>query len=128
MGIAPSGGRLSGTAIESWCPAGQHPSGIDKISAMSLATASWGCSFLAFSYDKGQAMAATQTGEAPFWRDRLEKTLLAPVRALRPSYLPLLMVYFAYGATGLIGIAQAFWVRKSLTWSPAELSGLAIWF
>jgi hypothetical protein len=73
-------------------------------------------------------MAATQTGEAPFWRDRLEKTLLAPVRALRPSYLPLLMVYFAYGATGLIGIAQAFWVRKSLTWSPAELSGLAIWF
>jgi MFS family permease len=38
------------------------------------------------------------------------------------------MVYFAYGASGLTAIAMAFWVRKSLTWSPAELSGLAIWF
>ena len=73
-------------------------------------------------------MAATQAADAPYWRDRLEKTLLAPIRALRPAYLPLLMVYFAYGATGLTGIALTFWVRKSLTWSPAELSGLAIWF
>jgi hypothetical protein len=73
-------------------------------------------------------MAATQAADAPYWRNRLEKTLLAPIQAIRPSYLPLLMVYFAYGATGLTGIALAFWVRKSLTWSPAELAGLAIWF
>ncbi len=38
------------------------------------------------------------------------------------------MVYFAYGATGLVGVAQSFWIRNSLTWSPAELASLAIWF
>jgi hypothetical protein len=73
-------------------------------------------------------MDVTQTALAPYWRDRLESSLLAPIRAIRLSYLPLLMVYFAYGATGLTAIASAYWVRKSLTWSPAELSGLAIWF
>ena len=73
-------------------------------------------------------MDVTRTVPAPYWRARLEKVLVAPVRAIRLSYWPLLMVYFAYGATGLTAIASAFWVRKSLTWSPAELSGLAIWF
>src|SRR5262245_14259618 len=73
-------------------------------------------------------MDITQTAPAPYWRAQLEKALLAPIRAIRLSYWPLLMVYFAYGATGLTGIALTFWIRKSLTWSPAELSGLAIWF
>jgi hypothetical protein len=73
-------------------------------------------------------MDITRPGSASYWRERIEKALLAPVRALRLSYLPLLMVYFAYGATGLTAVAEAFWVRKSLTWSPAELSGLAVWF
>jgi hypothetical protein len=65
---------------------------------------------------------------ATYWRAQIEKALLAPVRAIRWAYLPLLMVYFAYGATGLTAIASSFWVRKSLTWSPAELSALAVWF
>jgi BT1 family len=73
-------------------------------------------------------MDVTQTATAPYWKAQLEKVLLAPIRAIRPSYWPLLMVYFAYGATGLTAIASTFWIRKSLTWSPAELSGLAIWF
>jgi hypothetical protein len=73
-------------------------------------------------------MDVTQTASAPYWKAQLEKVLLAPIRAIRPSYWPLLMVYFAYGATGLTAIASTFWIRKSLTWSPAELSGLAIWF
>jgi MFS family permease len=75
-----------------------------------------------------QVMDVTQAPSAPLWREQFEKSLLAPIRALRPSYLPLLMVFFAYGATGLWSIASAFWVRKSLTWGPAELSGLAVWF
>src|SRR5262249_33688838 len=44
------------------------------------------------------------------------------------AYLPLLMVYFAYGAMGLIAVAQTFWVRSSLTWSAADLAALAFWF
>jgi hypothetical protein len=73
-------------------------------------------------------MDVAQAEPVPFWKERLEKALLAPIRALRLSYVPLLMVYFAYGATGLTAIASAFWVRQSLTWSPAELAALAVWF
>jgi MFS family permease len=47
---------------------------------------------------------------------------------MRLAYLPLLMVYFAYGAMGLVGVAQSFWIKQSLTWSPAELAALAVWF
>ncbi len=58
----------------------------------------------------------------------METALLAPIRSMRWSYLPLLMVYFAYGAMGLIGVAQSFWIKNSLTWTAAELASLAIWF
>jgi MFS family permease len=70
------------------------------------------------------------TGAVPrtYWKDQIEKALLAPVRAMRLAYLPLLMVYFAYGAMGLIAVAQTFWVRTSLTWSAADLAALAFWF
>ena len=47
---------------------------------------------------------------------------------MRLEYLPLLMVYFAYGAMGLTAVAETFWIKKALTWTPAELSALAVWF
>ena len=60
-------------------------------------------------------------------REQLERMLLAPVRAFRIQYLPLLMVYFAYGAMGLVAVADSFWVRKELTLSPAALAQLGVW-
>src|SRR5262245_49707124 len=65
---------------------------------------------------------------ASYWKDQLEKALWAPIRSMRLAYLPLLMVYFAYGAIALVAVAQTFWVRTSLTWSPTELAALAFWF
>src|SRR5262249_48176789 len=65
---------------------------------------------------------------AGYWRRQIEAALVAPVRAMRLAYLPLLMVYFAYGATGITAVAEAFWIKKDLAWTPAELSGLAVWF
>jgi BT1 family protein len=53
--------------------------------------------------------------------------LIAPVRGLRLSYLPLLAVYLASGALGLIAVADQFWVKQALTLSPAELAALAGW-
>jgi hypothetical protein len=53
--------------------------------------------------------------------------VLNPIRAFRPSYLPLLMVYFASGALGITAIAEEFWVKKSLTLSAAELASLSVW-
>jgi hypothetical protein len=58
---------------------------------------------------------------------RLDGPLLAPIRAFRLAYLPLLTVYLASGALGLIAVADSFWVKKSLTLTPAELASLAVW-
>jgi len=73
-------------------------------------------------------MDITRPAAASYWRAQIEKALLAPVRAMRLVYLPLLMVYFAYGAMGLVAVAQTFWVRTSLTWTPADLAALSFWF
>ena len=58
---------------------------------------------------------------------RLDGPLLAPVRAFRVAYLPLLTVYLASGALGIVAVADSFWVKKSLTLTPAELASLAVW-
>ena len=72
-------------------------------------------------------MAATEVWSGDYLWRQLENALLNPIRAFRPRYLPLLMVYFAYGALGLIAVAESFWVKKALTLSPAQLAELAVW-
>ncbi len=61
------------------------------------------------------------------FRAAFERSLLAPVRAMRREYLPLLMIYFAYGATRITGIAETFFVRDSLTMEPDALAALSVW-
>jgi BT1 family len=53
--------------------------------------------------------------------------LLRPIRGFRLSYLPLAMVFFAYGALGLIDVARDMWIKEKLTLSPAELAGIGVW-
>jgi hypothetical protein len=60
-------------------------------------------------------------------KSRLEAPLLAPIRAFRLAYLPLLTIYLASGALGIVAVADAFWVKKSLTLTPADLASLAVW-
>ena len=57
----------------------------------------------------------------------LHQAVVAPVRAFRITYLPLLMVYFAYGALGLVAVAQSFWEKKGLTLTPTGLAQLGVW-
>jgi hypothetical protein len=57
----------------------------------------------------------------------LTTSLMLPLRALRLRYVPLLMVYFAYGALGLIDVTRDFWVKESLALSPAELASIGVW-
>ncbi len=59
--------------------------------------------------------------------ERLKAALVAPVQAMRLRYLPLLMVYFAYGALGLVGIAESFWIKQALDMTPADLAALGVW-
>jgi hypothetical protein len=78
----------------------------------------------------------TDTGEATAGRPQARvlqpvpqwwRPLAAPIRGFRLAYLPLLGVYLASGALGIIAVADQFWVRKALTLSPAELASLAGW-
>ncbi len=54
-------------------------------------------------------------------------TLARPLQAFRPAYVPLLMVYFAYGALGLIDVSRDMWVKERLSLSPAEIAGIGVW-
>lgn len=63
----------------------------------------------------------------PSVRERLRDALVTPVLAMRLRYLPLLMVYFSYGALGITGVAQSFWVKKELTFEPADLAAIGVW-
>jgi hypothetical protein len=53
--------------------------------------------------------------------------LLQPIRALRLKYVPLLMVYFAYGALGIIDVSRDVWIKEALTLTPAELAAIGVW-
>jgi surface polysaccharide O-acyltransferase-like enzyme len=53
--------------------------------------------------------------------------LTRPLQAFHLRYVPLLMVYFAYGALGLIDVTRDFWVKESLALSPAELASIGVW-
>lgn len=84
------------------------------------------------SDDTAHVGSQRPAGEPALWsRDylvgRLNDALLNPIRSMRLAYLPLLMVYFAYGATGLIAVAQTFMQKNVLTLTPAELAAAAVW-
>src|SRR5262245_24279585 len=53
-------------------------------------------------------------------------TALRPILGFRLAYLPLVMIYFAYGALGLIDVSRDMWIKERLTWSPAELAGIGV--
>jgi hypothetical protein len=54
-------------------------------------------------------------------------SLMRPIRAFRAAYVPLVMVYFAYGALGLIDVTRDMWIKESLTLTPSELAGIGVW-
>lgn len=57
----------------------------------------------------------------------LREAVLRPLAALRLHYAPLLLVYFSYGALGLIDVSRDLWVKESLSLSPAELAAIGVW-
>jgi hypothetical protein len=59
----------------------------------------------------------------PPWID----SLLRPILAFRLGYVPVVVVYFAYGALGLIDVPRDLWIKEHLTLTPAELAGIGVW-
>jgi hypothetical protein len=62
------------------------------------------------------ATAATTTRPKvqPAWLD----SIVRPIKAFRPSYLPVVMVYFAYGSIGLVDVTRDLWIKESLSLTP----------
>src|SRR5574342_1402003 len=57
----------------------------------------------------------------------IDLNILSLGRELRLSYLPPLMVYVAYGISGLTGIVGTFFVKEYLGLSAAFLAALGFW-
>jgi len=57
----------------------------------------------------------------------LTDIIMTPIRAIRVRYIPLLLIYFAYGSSVFVGIAQSFWVKKELALSAEDLVALSVW-
>jgi hypothetical protein len=53
--------------------------------------------------------------------------IMTPVRAIRMRYVPLLLIYFAYGASGFSAVAETFWVKEQLNLSAENLISLGVW-
>ena len=52
---------------------------------------------------------------------------MTPIRAIRMRYIPLLLIYFAYGSSVFVGIANSFWVKEELSLSAEDLVALGVW-
>jgi len=46
---------------------------------------------------------------------------------MRLAYLPVLVTYFCYGASGITGIALLYFQKDALAITPAEAAGIAFW-
>ncbi len=57
----------------------------------------------------------------------LFEAVIMPFQAMRLRYVPLLMIYFAYGATAFTAIADSFLVKKELALSAVEYMELSFW-
>ncbi len=53
--------------------------------------------------------------------------IMTPIRAIRVRYIPLLLIYFAYGSSVFVGIARDFWIKKELSLSAEDLIALGVW-
>lgn len=59
--------------------------------------------------------------------EQIKYAVLEPLRALRVAHLPILSIYAASGALGLIAVADGFWVKGALQLTTVDLATIAIW-
>lgn len=58
---------------------------------------------------------------------KMKEAFLVPFRAMRWRYVPLLMIYFAFGAMSFYAIPSDFWVKEKLGLSAVELTMIGVW-
>jgi hypothetical protein len=55
------------------------------------------------------------------------QAITRPIRAFQLNYVPVVMVYFAYGAVGLIEVTRDLWIKESLSFTPSQLAAIGVW-
>ena len=68
-------------------------------------------------------------GAAPVvsMRGQWGQSITRPIRAFQLSYVPVVVLYFAYGALGLIDVTRDLWIKESLSFTPSQLAGIGVW-
>lgn len=57
----------------------------------------------------------------------LSSSLLGPIYSLKKRYIPLLLIYFAYGFQSVTAVTITFWEKHSLDLSAESFVSLAVW-
>jgi hypothetical protein len=55
------------------------------------------------------------------------QAITRPLRAFQLNYVPVVMVYFAYGALGLIDVTRDLWIKESLSFTPSQIAAIGVW-
>lgn len=62
-----------------------------------------------------------------FLLQKLDQAFLTPIRACKKRYIPLLFIYFSYGASAFSAIALNFWEKENLSLSAQQLIAISVW-
>ncbi len=57
----------------------------------------------------------------------LDKAFLTPIKSIKRRYIPLLLIYFAFGAQQLVSVALLFWEKESLSLSAEQFLVIGAW-
>ncbi len=60
-------------------------------------------------------------------KNHFKSAFLTPILSIKKSYLPLLLVYFAYGAQGIAGVTLTFWEKENLPFSTEQFIIIGTW-
>lgn len=58
---------------------------------------------------------------------KLSTALLTPVKSLKTRYIPLLLIYFAYGFQSVLSVTLTFWEKENLTLGTEEFIVISAW-
>src|SRR5262249_46174903 len=92
------------------------------------------CPRASFNYETAAPMTETfpprpAGGTEPAVRMRWGwvESITRPIQAFQLNYVPVVMVYFAYAALGLIDVSRDLWIKESLSLTPSQLAGIGVW-
>src|ERR1700730_2952328 len=60
-------------------------------------------------------------------RGQWHQSISRPIRAFQLSYVPVVVIYYAYGALGLIDVTRDLWIKENLSFTPSQLAGIGVW-